>query len=104
VCRAVAMEREPALLEHSKKFMYGKGAFELTIMVREKGNGDQAVRLETQHPSNNLILHWGVQGGRNYKGGWRLPGQRPKDTVQYKERALQTLWQCAPLSHVYSHR
>ncbi len=39
-----------------------------------------------------LLLHWGVEGGRKYKGGWRLPGDscRPDGTVQYKNRALQT--------------
>ena len=95
--RAVA-EEEMVLMDHSKTFKYGQGEFSITITVRELASGDQRVHLETDHPSKNLILHWGVQGGKNYKGGWRLPSQRPPDTVQYKERALQTSWQCAPPS------
>jgi alpha-glucan,water dikinase len=83
-------------MEHTKDIKYGKGEFELKISVKELENGSQRIHLETEHPSKNLILHWGVIGGKNYKGGWRLPGQRPKDTVQYKERALQTSWQCGP--------
>ena len=37
-------------------------------------------------------MHWGVEGGRDYKEGWRLPSQpvRPEGTVEYKKRALQT--------------
>jgi hypothetical protein len=86
-------------LEHSKAFKYDNGRFEIRISIQEFASGDQRVHLETEHPSASLILHWGVQGGKNYKGGWRLPEQRPPDTTQYKERALQTLWQCAPASH-----
>lgn len=102
--RAVALEEPPALLEHTKTFKYGKGQFEISIAVTEAANGDQRVHLQTDHPSQNLILHWGVQGGKNYKGGWRLPGQRPPQTVQYKERALQTSWQCALLPWCRSSR
>ena len=82
-------------MEHSKVFKYDQGRFELKITVRELENGSQRVHLRTRHPSDALILHWGVQGGRNYRGGWRLPEQRPPGTEQYKERALQTQWQCA---------
>lgn len=44
--------------------------------------------------AGKLLLHWGVEGGKNYKGGWRLPDRRPEGTVQYKDRALQTPWRC----------
>lgn len=53
---------------------------------------EQEIHLETNYASPSLILHWGLVGGKNYKGGWRLPGKksRPEGTVQYKNRALQT--------------
>ena len=45
--------------------------------------------------AGKLVLHWGVEGGKNYKGGWRLPGEsvRPEGTLVYKKRALQSPWQ-----------
>ncbi|KAK9816496.1 hypothetical protein WJX72_001009 [[Myrmecia] bisecta] len=68
----------------------------LKVVVDEGEDNEQRVFLQTDHPGR-LILHWGVEGGRNYKGGWRLPGDgsRPEGTVQYKERALQTPWKSA---------
>ena len=60
---------------------------------------EQDIHLETDYASPNLILHWGLVGGKNYKGGWRLPGKgsRPEGTVQYKERALQTTFKSVPV-------
>ena len=54
-------------------------------------NGAQEVVLSTNAPGR-LLLHWGVEGGKRYKGGWRLPGDssRPEGTVEYKKRALQS--------------
>lgn len=51
--------------------------------------------METNYESPQLILHWGLVGGKGYKGGWRLPEKhsRPEGTVQYKNRALQTMFQ-----------
>jgi len=65
------------------------------VRLEEGEGGDQRVRLWTTHPGR-LVLHWGVEGGRDYRGGWRLPGREawPEGTVQYKERALQTNWRC----------
>jgi hypothetical protein len=65
------------------------------IKVEEGEGGDQVVTLHTTLPGR-LLLHWGVEGGADYKGGWRLPGQHvwPEGTVQYKDRALQTPWRC----------
>ena len=90
-----AVQEEALLLEHEKTFTYGK-EFAMTVNVTEAANGDQTVYIETDYPSANLILHWGVQGGRSYTGGWRLPDHRPKDTIQYKDRALQTSFKCGP--------
>jgi hypothetical protein len=84
-----ALQEKALLLQHEKTFTYGK-EFSMTVKVTEAANGDQTVYIETDYPSANLILHWGVQGGRSYTGGWRLPDHRPKDTIQYKDRALQT--------------
>lgn len=89
-----AMQEEALLLEHEKTFTYGK-EFAMTVKVTEAVNGDQTVFIETDYPSANLILHWGVQGGRSWTGGWRLPDHRPKDTIEYKDRALQTSFKCA---------
>ena len=54
------------------------------------------VHLGTNLPGK-LVLHWGVEGGRDAKkGGWNLPPNncRPEGTVQYKKRALQTPLKC----------
>lgn len=52
------------------------------------------MRLVTDLQAGRLLLHWGVEGGKNYKGGWRLPepASRPEGTIQYKDRALQSPW------------
>lgn len=61
------------------------------VLVSQEGN-DQVIRLTTDLEAGRLLLHWGVEGGKDYKGGWRLPGNncRPEGTQQYKDRALQT--------------
>ena len=64
------------------------------VTVEQSSSGDQTIRAVTDLQAGRLLLHWGVEGGRNYKGGWRLPEARfrPEGTVQYKDRALQTPW------------
>lgn len=77
---------------------------------------DQTVTISTTLPGR-LVLHWGVEGGRDYRGGWRLPGDKcqPEGTINYKNRALQTpfrsadgnglqaraaqSWRCLPRCH-----
>jgi alpha-glucan,water dikinase len=68
-----------------------KGGFSLNVKVTEEDGGAQVASISTNAPGK-LLLHWGVEGGRGYKGGWRLPGggSRPDGTVEYKKRALQT--------------
>jgi len=69
-----------------------RGGHRVSVTVFRAPSGDQAVRLVTDVPAAAPLLHWGVEGGRDYKGGWRLPGSgaRPPGTRQYKDRALQT--------------
>ena len=52
----------------------------------------QVISIQTDVEAGRLLLHWGVEGGKDYKGGWRLPAHacRPDGTQQYKDRALQT--------------
>ena len=59
-------------------------------MEVEVEGGEQRVRFQTQYPGK-LLLHWGVEGGEGYSGGWRLPGEaaRPAGTYSYKDRNLQ---------------
>jgi hypothetical protein len=94
--KALATDDLPETTQkHEKTFTFG-GDSKIDIVVHEDiVSGHQHIHLRTTHPSTNLILHWGVQGGQNYRGGWRLPVQRPPNTIQYKDRALQTAWQCA---------
>ena len=65
------------------------------VALKEEGDS-QRVRLTSMLPGR-LLLHWGVEGGADYKDGWRLPGTGawPEGTVRYKDRALQTPWRCA---------
>lgn len=60
--------------------------------VTKDSEGTQVIRLITNLEAGRLLLHWGVEGGKDYKGGWRLPAgaSRPDGTKQYKDRALQT--------------
>ncbi|KAI3430517.1 hypothetical protein D9Q98_005110 [Chlorella vulgaris] len=66
----------------------GPGSVAMQVSVT---GDEQTVTVSTNLPGP-LILHWGVEGGRKYKGGWRLPGDscQPEGTVNYKNRALQT--------------
>lgn len=61
----------------------------------DEGN-TQILTIKTDVEAGRLLLHWGVEGGKNYKGGWRLPDHncRPDGTQQYKDRALQTPFRC----------
>ena len=54
-------------------------------------DGAQRIELST-HVPGRLLLHWGVEGGPGYHGGWRLPPDYcwPPGTYNYKLRALQT--------------
>ncbi|PNW80482.1 hypothetical protein CHLRE_07g319300v5 [Chlamydomonas reinhardtii] len=62
------------------------------VTVEQTDSNDQIISIESDVQAGRLLLHWGVEGGKDYKGGWRLPGAgaRPEGTVQYKDRALQT--------------
>lgn len=65
------------------------------VEVETEGD-EQRVRFVARYPGK-LLLHWGVEGGEGYEGGWRLPGEAawPPGTRSYKGRALQTPMQCA---------
>ncbi len=62
------------------------------VRVTEHSDGSQTIHVTTGQQGARLLLHWGVEGGKDYKGGWRLPGAafRPPGTQQYKDRALQS--------------
>jgi alpha-glucan,water dikinase len=62
------------------------------VVVTQNEDGSQTIDLTSNIQAGRLLLHWGVEGGPNYKGGWRLPGEacRPEGSVQYKDRALQS--------------
>ncbi|GAB4820070.1 hypothetical protein N2152v2_007116 [Parachlorella kessleri] len=61
------------------------------VEVQNPTGDEQLITVSTDR-QGRILLHWGVEGGENYKGGWRLPGDsvRPADTANYKNRALQT--------------
>lgn len=61
------------------------------VEVTSEGDA-QVIRAVTDLEAGRLLLHWGLEGGKDYKGGWRLPEEhiRPEGTRQYKDRALQT--------------
>ena len=77
---------------------YALDRYVLNVEVVAEADGAQRVHLSTDHPSEDLLLHWGVEGGKGYTAGWRLPAERcrPKGTVMYKDRALQTPWSTDP--------
>lgn len=79
-----------AVKVYEKEHKLGK-SHKLKVLVDLDDSGSQRIMVQSDHPGK-LLLHWGVEGGANYKGGWRLPGEaaRPDGTVQYKARALQT--------------
>lgn len=62
------------------------------VVVEQEDDGSQNIQFDTDLQAARLLLHWGVEGGKDYKGGWRLPSQRvrPEGTVTYKDRALQS--------------
>jgi hypothetical protein len=66
------------------------------VVVSQHNDGAQVLEITTDLEAGRLLLHWGVEGGKNYQGGWRLPGEscRPEGSVQYKDRALQTPFRC----------
>eukprot|EP00210_Caulerpa_lentillifera_P004353 g4151.t1 len=76
-----------------KEFQLPTGEY-IKVLVNVS-ESEQDIHLETNYESPQLILHWGLVGGKGYKGGWRLPDKpsRPEGTVQYKNRALQTMFQ-----------
>ncbi|KAK9852315.1 hypothetical protein WJX84_008608 [Apatococcus fuscideae] len=82
----------PAAKSFERQYPLGKQN-QLEVRVEHGDSGDQKVHLHTTLPGK-LVLHWGVEGGQDYQGGWRLPGgsARPDGTIQYKDRALQTPW------------
>lgn len=67
------------------------GSSSLQVTVTEGPNAEQIISVSTSKPGK-FLLHWGVEGGKGYKGGWRLPGDscRPSGTIAYKNRALRT--------------
>lgn len=69
----------------------GPGNVSMQVAVKDD---EQRVTIATSLPGR-LLLHWGVEGGKNYSGGWRLPGDRwrPDGSVNYKNRALQSPFQ-----------
>ncbi|GAX78330.1 hypothetical protein CEUSTIGMA_g5772.t1 [Chlamydomonas eustigma] len=71
-----------------------RNSAQIQMTVETSESGGQTIRAVTNLQAGRLLLHWGVEGGKDYKGGWRLPGSqhRPEGTVQYKDRALQTPW------------
>ncbi|KAI8477159.1 MAG: R1 protein [Monoraphidium minutum] len=88
--RAVAATERSTDIDTSKRFTLPKNS---TILVEVSTEGDvQVIRASTDLEAGRLLLHWGLEGGKDYKGGWRLPGDgvRPEGTKQYKDRALQT--------------
>lgn len=74
---------------YSREFPLGSST--LRVSVEAAADGDQIITVATSLPGR-LLLHWGVEGGAGYKGGWRLPAERcrPPGSIQYKQRALQT--------------
>jgi hypothetical protein len=70
----------------------------------DEGN-TQILTIKTDVEAGRLLLHWGVEGGKNYKGGWRLPDLhcRPDGTQQYKDRALQTPFRSDHGRHAMGH-
>jgi alpha-glucan,water dikinase len=62
------------------------------VEVGQSPSGDQRITVTCDLEAGRLLLHWGVEGGKDYKGGWRLPAEKfwPDGTRQYKDRALQT--------------
>jgi hypothetical protein len=91
IVRAVAAperQQEAAAVAYERTLPLGPAM--VSVEVSSKAD-EQRITVSTTL-SGRLVLHWGVEGGRNYRGGWRLPGERcrPEGSINYKNRALQT--------------
>jgi len=95
--RAIAFPDE-TMTKITERVLPLRNGSKVKVVVNTSATGRQVVDLETDLQAGRLLLHWGVEGGKNYKGGWRLPGgsSRPEGTIQYKDRALQTPWRSGP--------
>lgn len=82
-------EQQVAARTWEQQLPLGSGG---TVIVQVFASGDEQRVSVATNRQGRLVLHWGVEGGRGYKGGWRLPDERcrPEGTVMYKNRALQT--------------
>ena len=60
----------------------------LTAKVTSTPDGGVSITITAAGLGDRLLLHWGLVGGRD--AAWRLPRTRPKGTLAYKKRALQT--------------
>lgn len=82
-------EQQVATRAWERQLPLGPGA---TVIVQVFTSDDEQRVSVATNRQGRLLLHWGVEGGRGYKGGWRLPDTRcrPEGTVMYKNRALQT--------------
>ncbi len=91
-----SVRRQSVQTPYLRMVMDGAGDGTAQVQVEQHGNGAQTIRVSTHLQGGRLLLHWGVEGGKDYKGGWRLPGQacRPPGTSQYKDRALQSPFTC----------
>ncbi|KAF8067212.1 R1 [Scenedesmus sp. PABB004] len=87
--QAVAATERPAKVVEQTFDLPRGSSIKVTVMADSEG---QEIELRTDVEAGRLLLHWGVEGGKDYKAGWRLPGAkfRPEGTQQYKDRALQT--------------
>lgn len=70
----------------------------LQVRVEMTDGGCQVITLWSDLQAGRPLLHWGVEGGKDYKSGWRLPPGpcQPEGTVQYKDRALQSPMKWVP--------
>lgn len=78
-------------MAHTTEFQFGlAGGRRIEIAVVQSDDGAQEIKFWTDLPGR-LILHWGVVGGPNYTGGWRLPPENvwPEGTVNYKVRVYK---------------
>lgn len=88
--RAAAAPPAEQVAGWERQLPLGEGGT-VTVQVAINEQGEQRITVSTNR-QGRLLLHWGVEGGRGYKGGWRLPAEhcRPEGTLMYKQRALQT--------------
>lgn len=95
MCTQLQYPIADALVHEFKQTPHSRDAYHLQITVSQDGI-DQIIDINTTLEAGRLLLHWGVEGGKDYKGGWRLPDGacRPEGTQQYKDRALQTPFRC----------